>query len=113
MMMEIPRGDSLEKGFVLKDKQSGEPITDVYDEIYFTVKSDAKERDYLFQKTMTAGGITDDGNGHYTLIIMPDDTNDLEFDTYDCDFEFVKDEHKRTFYGKLKLTKEVTHYYNE
>ena len=113
MKLEFPRGDSYERGVVLRNKSTGQPVTDTFDEVYFTVKKKAADSDYLFQKRMTTGGISNDGNGHYTLFIYPEDTNSMAFREYDCDFEFVKDNYKRTFAGTLKLTEEVTHQNNE
>lgn len=111
MVIEFPRGDTYQKGFVLK--QNGETVTDSFSEIYFTVKENYQETEYVFQKKMSSSGITDDGDGHYTLNIYPSDTNGLAFGEYDCDFEFVGTGYKKTFAGVLKLTKEVTHYANE
>ena len=111
MKIEFARGDTYQKGFVLK--ANGATVTDTFDEIYFTVKTNYKETEYVFQKTMENSGIVDDGDGHYTLYIYPTDTNGLSFGDYDCDFEFVATGYKKTFYGKLTLTPEVTHASNE
>lgn len=113
MMIEFARGDSYEKGFVLKNKSTHEPITETWDEVYFTVKKNHNDTEFQFQKRMTDGGIVNDGNGHYTLFIRPEDTNDMAFGDYECDIELKKEHYKRTFYGHLKLTKEVTHAINE
>lgn len=113
MRIEFPRGDSYERGFLMKDRSTGQTVTEQFDQIYFTVKTNADDPDFLFQKRMTDGGITDDGDGHYTLHILPEDTNGLSFRDYDCDIEFKKGEMKRTFYGTMKLTREVTHQSNE
>lgn len=109
--IEFARGDSYQKGFILK--RSGQPVTEVFDDIYFTVKKFCTDHDYLFQKRMSTGGIVDDGDGHYTLFIEPEDTNELSFGDYDCDIEVKRTGYKRTFQGKLTLTKETTHIYNE
>jgi hypothetical protein len=108
------RGDSYEKGFKLQQK-SGTPILTVFDEVFFTVKKDFKDRNYVFQKRMSDGGIVNDGNGHFTLSILPNDTNGLSFGEYDCDLEFVvgENEFKRTYEGKLTLLPETTHQNNE
>ena len=112
MIIEFARGDSYERGFILKDK-SGQPITTVWDEIYFTVKKNYIDYNFRFQKKLSTGGIVSDGNGHYTLFILPEDTNDLPFGDYACDIELKKDDYKRTFVGTLRLNKEVTHSCNE
>jgi len=113
MHIEFARGDTHEQGFILKNKATGEPITDQYDEIYFTVKKYHTDEDYKFQKRLTLHGITYDDEGRYVIHIAPDDTNELPFGTYEFDVEVVGPNYKRTFYGTMKLTKEVTHYYNE
>lgn len=115
MKLEFARGDSYERGFLLKDKASGAPVLDTFQEIYFTVKKYSTDPEYKFQKRLSTGGIVHDGDGHYTLYINPADTNDLPFGEYDCDIEFVKDDgdYKKTFFGTLKLTKEVTYSENE
>ena len=115
MRIEFARGDSYERGFLLKNKATGQPITDVFDDIFFTVKKYATDADYKFQKRMSTGGIVSDGDGHYTVYIAPEDTDQLSFGDYVCDFELMKDggSYKRTFIGTLKLTQEVTYSGNE
>lgn len=111
MKIEFARGDTYQKGFLLK--QNGATVTDTFTNIYFTVKSNYMDTDYIFQKKMSTDGIVSDGSGHYTLYIEPSDTNGLDFGEYDFDFEFVASGYKKTFYGKLILTPEVTHSGNE
>lgn len=113
MRIEFPRGDSYERGFLLKDKATNTVITDTFSEVYFTVKKMYSSDEYSFQKKMTTGGIVNDGDGHYTLYVAPEDTENLPFGEYDCDMEFVKTGYKKTFVGKLILGKEVTHSSNE
>lgn len=113
MHIEFPRGDSWAKGFVLKARHNMKPIEDEYDEIYCTVKKHAADKAYLFQKRKSTGGIVHDGGGHYTIYFMPEDTDRLAFGDYDFDVEFVRGIEKRTVFGTLTLTKEVTHVYNE
>ena len=111
MVIEFPRGDTYQKGFLLKE--NGQIVTDTFSNIYFTVKQNYEESDYVFQKKLSTNGIVSNGSGHYTLYIEPSDTNGLPFGEYDFDFEFVADGYKKTFAGVLKLTKEVTHQSNE
>ena len=110
--IEFARGDSYEKGLVVKNKTTKEPNLTEWDQVYFTVKKNFKDKDFVLQRTL-GNGITSDGNGHFTLSLLPTDTNGLNFVEYDCDFEFVKGYYKRTFDGTLRMTKEVTHQYNE
>lgn len=111
MIIEFARGDSYQRGFILK--RNSQPVVEDFDDVYFTVKKRHTDRDFVLQKRMTTGGIVNDGNGHYTLFIQPEDTNGLSFGDYDFDIEVKDGDYKRTFYGVLKLTKEVTHQYNE
>jgi len=114
MLMEFARGDSYERGFILKNKKTGQPITTAYDDVFFTVKKYYTESEVKLQKKLSDGGITYDGDGHYTVIIRPEDTDSLAFGEYDFDIEFAKGgTYRRTFVGKLKLLKEVTFRSNE
>ena len=109
--IEYPRGDSIQKGVQLT--RDGEHAPETFEDVFFTVKKDCNDYDYVFQKRMSTGGIISDGDGHFTLFIDPEDTNDLPYGDYDCDFEFARAGYKRTFCGRFRLMKEVTHYYNE
>ena len=111
--IEFARGDSYVKGFHMEQGET--TVTEPFEEIYFTVKNSYEDRNYIFQKRLSTGGITSDGDGHYTLYIEPEDTNSMKFGDYDCDFEFLRNEgtYKRTFMVRMKLTKEVTYASNE
>lgn len=111
--MEFARGDSYTRGFILRDAATKDPILTNWDDVYFTVKKYASDREFKFQKRMTSGGIRSDGDGHFTLMILPEDTNGLPFGDYDFDIEFKYLNYKKTFYGQLRLAKEVTHVNNE
>ena len=115
-MMEITmaRGDLVTKSFVVKGADK-KPYTDSFDNIYFTVKKCANEKNYKFQKRLSDGGILSLGDGEYQFTIRPEDTDSLEFPAdYEFDIELVTEgEIKQTYYGVLHLTKEVTHHYNE
>lgn len=91
-----------------------EQTHDQMDNIYFTVKKHHYDHDYIFQKRLSDGSISTDGEGGYILTIDPEDTNQLSLGMYEFDFEIVKlPEIKKTFAGEFELTREVTHYYNE
>ena len=107
----FPRGDSFAQGFVMKRNDS--TVTTVFDEIYFTVKKSYKDTNFVLQQKLTDGDIVYDGNGHYTLFLEPEDTSWLDFTTYECDFEFILGEEKKTFVGTMQLTKEITCIGNE
>lgn len=111
MRIEFPRGDSYERGFILK--RGNEPDTTVYDNIYLTIKKTATDRDFQLQKTLSGRGIVSDGDGHYTVYFEPGDTDGMEFGEYVFDIELRKDTFCKTFVGKLNLSAEVTHRNNE
>lgn len=112
-MITMPRGDIRHVSFTISDCED-EPVDYEFDDIYFTVKESFSRSSYLFQKKLSAGTITEE-NGVYWFTIMPEDTNNLKFKTYDFDIEIVSeaDEIKQTFVGTLELTKESTHASNE
>ena len=113
MEITMARGDLERRSITLKHSD-GTPFTTVPDEIYFSVKMNAKDTNVLFQKRFTTGGINQTSENKYQITILPEDTNSMSFGTYDFDIEIVKEgEIKKTFCGVFTLTKEVTHYYNE
>ena len=112
MRISMPRGDMREQAFSVKLNQ--EPFLDAFDEIYFTVKKTFKDINYLFQKRMTAGDIVSVGDGMFQFIILPEDTNELNFGDYVFDIELViSGRLKRTYVGTLSLTPESTYACNE
>ena len=113
MEITMARGDMETRTFQIRSPD-GTPYTDELDEIYFTVKKDANERSFRFQKRLSDGGIISTGDGTYEFTIQPQDTDGMGYGNYVFDIELVKDgEIKKTFMGMLILTREVTHSYNE
>lgn len=113
MEIVMARGDLETRTFTLKNK-NGTIYQTAPDEIYFTVKANAADRNYKFQKRLSDGGITFVETGKYQFTILPEDTDGLGFGTYDFDIELVKAPSlKKTFCGKLVIDKEVTHHNNE
>ena len=115
-MLEIvmPRGDirPVRFGVFEPNGKTQSPIE--FTEIFFSCKRDCIDSECLFQKSLTGGGIERLDNGDYQLKIMPEDTDNLAFGTYDIDIEIIYyDQIKETTYGKLKLTEEVTSAHNE
>jgi len=110
---EFPRGDNCPFTFVLTDddKQAIDDMTST--NIYFTVKTSPNESNYLFQKTLNGGTITQDGN-QYTLMIDPTDTDSLDYGSYWYDVSLVGTDFKTTILiGRMTLTNEVTFASNE
>ena len=113
MQIMMPRGDMVSKSFVIWDPDKA-LFTNQFDEIYFTVKKTYRDRNYLFQKRLSNGGIVNVGEGKYQFTIMPEDTNNLDFGEYMFDIELViEGQMKKTFTGRLRLTEESTHATNE
>jgi len=115
-MMEISmaRGDLVTNSFVVRDADKN-PYTESFDNIYFTVKRFADDKNYKFQKRLSDGGIQSVGDGEYQFTIRPEDTDGLDFPfDYEFDIELVTEgKIKKTYCGILHLEKEVTHHYNE
>lgn len=112
MKIEMARGDLFVLPFALfiDNVQSDMEL----DNIYFTVKKRYTDKKALIQKKLSDNTITSDGQGSYVITIDPEDTEDMEFGSYEFDIEVVKlPSIKKTFIGTLELTKEVTHHYNE
>lgn len=112
MVIEMHRGDifSCPLGVYINGQLTNEEM----DNVYFTVKKTHYSREPLFQKKTSDGSLPSDGNGGYVLTIYPEDTDNLDFGTYEFDIEVVKlPTIKRTFTGCLILHPEVTHANNE
>lgn len=74
--------------FTRKDA-NGNVITSTPQELIFSVKESFESENYLFQKKMTTGGITTQGNGEWQISIIPSDTIDIPFGKYVCDVKVV------------------------
>lgn len=111
--ISLPRGDMRSFRIAVKEP-SGEITERTFDDIFFTVKRIYLSQEFKFQKRLSAGNIVKDEEGYYCFNILPADTNNLAFGTYDFDIEVFKDgEIKQTTIGKLTLTAEVTYQSNE
>jgi len=116
MRISMPRGDIHYVDFTVT---LDEEFSDIdFDEIYFTVKKKWSDPDYLFQKTLSNGGITKIDNGVYRIIIVSDDTEGLPVNKsgewYDFDIKVVyQDIIKSTGIGQFVITPTVTSRRNE
>ena len=88
LRISMPRGDIRPIHFDVKDP-TGEPTEIVFDEIYFTVKKNYNNTDYLFQKRLSNGTIEADIDGGYNLVIEAADTDKLAYGGYVFDIELV------------------------
>lgn len=111
LQISLPRGDIRNIRFKVSN---GETAYTDFTEIYFTVKSATTNRNVLFQKKLSDGSITLDGEGYYNLTIESGDTEELDYKKYVFDIEVVKgDVIKQTTLGELDVTPEVTFAVNE
>ena len=113
--MKITRGDYKIFKFQRKNAITGEIITQLPQELYFTVKETIYNKNVIFQKKLR-NGITFDRNTHYYKIeILPEDTENLYYCDYFCDIQVnYSDTKKKTIYtGKFTTTSEVTFSENE
>lgn len=110
----MPRGDIKVIRFQVFDIETGAISQTDFTEIYMSVKNNVYERDVLFQKKLSDGGIEKLGIGDYQIKIEGADTESLRFRTYPFDIELIyENEIKQTEYGELELTPEVTCKWNE
>ena len=108
--MEIVRGDT--KALKFQRKMDGEPILIKADKVYFTVKKSTRDKEALFQKTIT--DMSFDSEGVYHFIIEPDDTNNLSYGDYVYDLEVIIGNYKKTIsIGIFEIESEVTFPRNE
>ena len=109
----MPRGDIRPVRFTVRSPDTQEVVSDL-DEVYFTVKRNYTDRDFLFQKRLTNGDIEKLQDDSYQFSIMPGDTDGLKIGKYVFDIELVRgNDLKQTFAGDFVLTNEVTFAENE
>lgn len=110
--IKMTRGDSRAFRFQRLDFE-GEPITEVPDTLYFTVKRNFNTKDYLFQKKLD-DFTYDEENKVWKFIIEPTDTEDLPYGLYVYDIQVVQNDFKTTIAkGDFRLTDEATFIGNE
>lgn len=111
--MEVTRGDYIRKK-IQRQTLSKEVITEKPNKIYFTVKASEYKNAVLFQKTFENGITFDEKTGWYTIEILPEDTNNLNFGTYIYDIEIINDNKPKTIkIDNFIVTREVTYAKNE
>ena len=104
--MEFTRGDTQPLKFQRLDA-SGNVIIDRPEKIFFTVKSDYKDKEFIFQKTINDMTYSLDKFWHFT--IEPSDTQTLPVGTYVYDIEVTANGRVFTISkGQLKLLPEAT-----
>jgi len=115
LCITMPRGDIRLIRFQVIDQQTENPSQIDFTEIYMSVKESIYDKEVIFQKKLTDGGIEKLADGDYQIKINPEDTESLAFNSsYPFDIELIyQDEIKQTECGELHLTPEVTCNWNE
>lgn len=111
--IEFTRGDTCPIQFELLDANKNPVSIDSSTEIYFTVKQSYSSEEALFQKKFSNNDIVQE-NGFCSLVILPTDTNQLNYGNYVYDLCIKSGDYTHTLaIGQLSLTNEVTHARNE
>lgn len=113
MRISMPRGDIKWQRFMVNTPNGTASDID-FTNIYFTVKENINDRDFLFQKSLQRGEIYKIAKGDYQFKITPADTNKLRYEEYKFDIQIqYKNLIKETFVGDFVLKGEVTFAENE
>jgi thiamine pyrophosphokinase len=112
MNIEFIRGDTKKLRFRLEDTLGDELVLVETDKLFFTVKKDAIETAFKFQKTISNG--IEYSSGYYYISIEPTDTNSLVYGDYKYDLELVSNTLTKTLViGTMTILPEVTFVTNE
>lgn len=81
---------------------------DHLDTVFFSCKINPDYQDYLFQKSLN-DGITDRGNGQYSVRVAPSETKNFEVGSYYYDLEIgVNNDIYTLMIGRLKVEQDIT-----
>lgn len=113
LKIQMHRGDTAYRSFIVYN-HDGSVFDGQFDEIYLTVKPNAFTRNAIFQKRLSTGEIEKRGD-EYHFVILPEDTNGLNYTDYYFDVQLDIDEplFKQTVLGILRIDKEITFAVNE
>lgn len=103
--MEFIRGDTAKYKFRRYDSENN-VIKTKADEIYFTVKTNGYSDEVLLQKTLE--NMDFDENYYYHFTIMPEDTDNFQYGTYQYDVEVIQGNNKTTTRGEFIIEEEIT-----
>jgi len=110
--IDLIRGDTLPIVFSLVNK-NGNRISEEVDEIYFTIKKNYNDIEYVLQKKLSTNQIKKESDV-FKLIISHEETANLEYGYYIYDIEIKIDNYIKTVViGKINLLSEVTFIENE
>ena len=105
--MQITRGDTKRYRFKRYD-MNGNVITNVADSVHFTVKKTPCCK-VVLQKSLGKGITYDEETNYYYIDINPEDTENLDFDTYGFDIEIIAGDIVTTVcVGKIVIGVEYT-----
>lgn len=109
--MQLIRGDTYKFKFQRIDAY-GNVIRTLAPQLFFTVKRNAGDKNFIFQKTIQ--DITFDDEGYYHVVIEPADTDGMKFGNYVYDIEVITSQYKKTIsIGSFTVAQEVTWAINE
>ena len=108
MEFEFIRGDTKKLKFQIKDKNGTILKLDPdRDRLYFTLKAHSNSKKILLQKKFPQNIIFKDD--YYYITLLPEDTSDLSYGTYNYDIEIVSGTITKTLLlGTITLTDEIT-----
>lgn len=105
MEIKIQRSESTTLRFQRKNGE-GEIIFEQPNDIFFSVKKDYKDEDFVLQKKLSTGEIAfDSETGWYRIALSPKDTAELDFGIYY--FDIKKREGERETYIRRMDTIEI------
>lgn len=109
MNLKITRGDTCKYVLELKTKNNVDVEVSNISSIFFTVKENVKNTEYLFQKKLN-DGISLEDDGRYHITINSKDTDNLSFGTYyyDIQINFKNNEKYTVAKGNFVVDYEVT-----
>ena len=103
MNIDMARGDQFPISFKIKNRTTGEYITEV-DKILITFRKEPKEGSpILFQRT-TSEVEFDSETNKVRFYILRDDTKDLDYGTYGFDIEITIGDLIKTKIGRITIT---------
>jgi len=106
MNLIFTRGDTKAFKFQRKDANH-QVITEIADELYFTVKKSWKKEEAVIQKSLE--DITFDSDYWYHVVISSEDTAELPYGNYVFDIEVTQGDYVQTIgKGTISLEEEAT-----
>ena len=112
---EYTRGDTIPIKLKFKRK-NGDVFQEKFEKMYFTIKENNNQTEPVIQKSISQNTIKfSEDDYYYRLIIEPEETDNLVFDTkYYFDVEIIhKGKVSTPIKGTIKFSEETTHKANE